>query len=250
MKKDRVDHLLVERGLAKNGASARAMIMAGLIYSGEKRIDKAGVPISIEIPLEVRGKACPFVSRGGLKLQPVLDKFSVGVEGLVCADIGASTGGFTDCLLKAEARRVFAVDVGHGQLDATLLRDPRVVSMEKVNARYLDEDFFPELIDLVVIDVSFISLKLILPAVKRSAPSARVLAMVKPQFEAGRKQVGKGGVVRDPVIREETVNSVRDFASELGYNCIDRAESTVKGPKGNIETFLYLIPDGMGALKP
>jgi len=244
VKKERADHLLVERGLAESGSKARALIMAGVVYSGETRVEKAGIKIPVDSPLKVKQKACPFVSRGGLKLNPVLDKTAINVEGMICADIGASTGGFTDCLLQRGASKIYAVDVGRGQLHVKRANDPKVVVRDKVNARYLDSDFFQDPIDLVVVDVSFISLKLILPAISESAPKAEILAMVKPQFEAGRERVGKGGVIRDNDVREETVQGVADFAANLGYDCIGMIENSIKGPKGNIETFLYLRPSG------
>ncbi len=242
MKKCRADLLLVERGLTPTRTKAQAVIMAGLVYSGKRRIDKAGQTLSDDAPLKVVGKACPFVSRGGLKLQAALDGFGLPVEGEVCADIGSSTGGFTDCLLQRGARRVFAVDVGHGQFDSGLKSNPRVVLREKINARNLQEDFFGEAIGLVAIDVSFISLKLILPAIIRSAPRATVLAMVKPQFEAGRERIERGGVIRDPLLRKKIVGEIRAFAEEVGYNCLGTVESPVKCPKGNVETFLHLRP--------
>ncbi|MGC8762547.1 MAG: TlyA family RNA methyltransferase [Acidobacteriota bacterium] len=241
---ERADLLLVLKGLAPSREKAQALILAGQVFSGERRIEKAGQKVDEGAPLEVRGRACPYVSRGGLKLEGALDALSLPVEGLVCADIGASTGGFTDCLLARGARRVYAVDVGKGQLHERLRQDPRVVSREGVNARYLPEDFFPEPVDLVVIDASFISLRLLLPAIRRSAPSAAVLALVKPQFEAGRRAVGKGGVVRDDAVRWGTVRAVVEAAEALGYTARAAMESPVKGPKGNAEIFLHLIAGG------
>ncbi len=240
--KERADKLLVVRGLAPTRQKAQAVIMAGQAYSGQVRVEKPGQLLPTDAPLEVRGKACPFVSRGGLKLDGALSRLGTSVEGLVCADIGASTGGFTDCLLQRGAARVYAVDVGHGQLDFTLRTDPRVVALEGVNARYLEEGFFPQAVDLVVVDASFISLRLLLPAISRSAPEAPVLALVKPQFEAGRRNVGKGGVVRDQSVRDDAVKSVCQYAADLGYTHHATIESPVKGPKGNVEYFVDLRP--------
>ncbi len=240
--KVRADRLCVTRGLTETRERARALIMAGAIYSGEVRIDKAGQLLNEEAPLTRRSNPCPYVSRGGLKLEAALRHFSPPVEGAVCADIGASTGGFTDCLLRWGAARIYAVDVGHGQLHYSLRNDPRVVVREGVNARYLPEGFFPEPIRLVVVDASFISLRLLLPAVLRSAPHAEILALVKPQFEAGRGSVGKGGVVRDPEIRARAVQSICAAAEELGYTAVGSLESPVKGPKGNVEFFVFLRP--------
>lgn len=237
---ERADLLLVRKGLAPSREKAQALILAGVVYAGERRIEKAGQKVDEGTPLEIRGPACPYVSRGGLKLEAALDALSLPVEGLVCADVGASTGGFTHCLLLRGARRVYAVDVGKGQLHESLRRDRRVFSREGVNARYLPEDFFPEPVDLVVVDASFISLRLLLPAVRRAAPSAAVLALVKPQFEAGRRAVGKGGVVRDDAVRWGAVQSVVEAAQALGYTVRAVVESPVKGPKGNVEIFLFL----------
>ena len=238
--KQRADKLLLERGLALSREKAQALIMAGAVYSGERRIEKSGQLLSEDALLELRGKACPYVSRGGLKLEAALKFFEPPLEGCVCADVGASTGGFTDCLLKHGAAKVYAIDVGHGQLDVSLAGDPRVVSREGVNARYLESGFFPEAIDLAVLDASFISLKLSLPALKRAAPGAALIALVKPQFEAGRIEVGKGGVVRDSAVRERTVEAVCNAARELGYTLRGKLESPLKGPKGNVEYFVYL----------
>lgn len=240
--KVRVDKLVVERGLAPTREKAQALIMAGAIYSGERRIEKSGQLLAEDAPLALRGKACPYVSRGGLKLEAALRAFEPPVAGLICADVGASTGGFTDCLLKHGAAKVYALDVGHGQLDSLLASDPRVVAREGVNARFLGADFFPEPVSLAVVDASFISLRLLLPALKRSIPHAAILALVKPQFEVGRKDVGKGGVVRDALIRERAVEAVCVAAKELGYTLRGTLESPVKGPKGNVEYFVYLTP--------
>ena len=240
--KIRADRLLVQSGLAPTREKAQALILAGLVFRGEQRVEKPGHLLAEESTLTVRGKACPFVSRGGLKLQAALGAFRPPVEGAVCADIGASTGGFTDCLLQSGAAKVYAVDVGRGQLDSSLRSDSRVVCLEGVNARYLDSGFFPEPIALVTLDASFISLRLLLPAVLASAPEAEVIALVKPQFEAGRRSVGKGGVVRDGGARERAVREVCECAAALGYTLLGTAESPVRGPKGNVEFLIHLRP--------
>lgn len=242
----RADLLLVRLGLAPTREKAQAMLMAGIVYLGSRRVDKPGQKLPEDSILEIRGRTCPYVSRGGLKMEGALDGLALDVHGLVCADLGASTGGFTDCLLHRGAVRVYAVDVGRGQLHESLRGDPRVRVFEGVNARNLPQDFFPEAVDLVVVDASFISLRLLLPSILASAPSARILALVKPQFEAGRREVGKGGVVRDPAIRARAVAGVVEHAAGLGYTLLATVESTVKGPKGNVETFVLLLPPREG----
>jgi 23S rRNA (cytidine1920-2'-O)/16S rRNA (cytidine1409-2'-O)-methyltransferase len=241
--KVRADKLLVEHGLAPSREKAQALILAGLVYLGEIRVEKAGQLLDQDAEASVRGKVCPYVSRGGLKLESALKAFAPDVAGAVCADIGASTGGFTDCLIQHGASKVFAVDVGHGQLDASLRNDPRVVCLEGVNARNLSQGFFPDPIDLVTLDASFISLKLLLPAVRDSAPQAAVVALVKPQFEAGRLEVARGrGVIRDPEVQARAVREVCDAAATLGYNHLGTLESPLRGPKGNAEYLIYLVP--------
>lgn len=239
----RLDQRLVELGLAESRAKAQALIMAGsVLVDGEVR-DKAGtrVPVEAEIVLKERLR---YVSRGGLKLEAALDGFGVSPAGRVCLDVGASTGGFSDCLLQREAAKVYAVDVGRGLLDPRARQDPRVVLIEEMNARYLSAAQVPEPVSLAVIDVSFISLTLILPAVVLLlAPGAEVLALVKPQFEAGREAVGKGGVVRDEAVRRACVDKVARAACELGLTEGGRMPSPVKGPKGNQEFFLHLRRD-------
>lgn len=242
--KKRADRLVLEQGLAPTREKAQALILAGVVYRGEVRVDKAGHLLHEDTVLSLRGRACPYVSRGGLKLEAALEAFAPPVRGAVCADVGASTGGFTDCLLQHGASRVYALDVGHGQLDAGLRGDPRVVCMEGVNARHLEAGFFPEPISLVTVDASFISLKLLLPAISAAAPRADLIALVKPQFEAGRRDVGKGGVVRDPAVRERTVREVCEAAAGLGYTQGGVLESPLKGPKGNVEILIHLTPKG------
>ena len=242
--RQRADKALVELGLAPTREKAQALILAGLVYIAEVRVDKPGQLLPEDAVPTVRGKACPYVSRGGLKLEAALKAFRPDVTGAVCADIGASTGGFTDCLLQHGASRVYAIDVGHGQLDATLRSDPRVVCLEGVNARHFAADFFPEAISLVTVDASFISLKLLLPSIRASAPAARIIALVKPQFEVGRKEASRGrGVVRDPAARDRAVAEVCASAAALGYTHLGTVESPARGPKGNVEFLVYLRPE-------
>ncbi|NPA49374.1 MAG: TlyA family RNA methyltransferase [Thermodesulfobacteria bacterium] len=241
MKKERIDKLLVERGLAESREKAQALLMAGEVFVDGRRVEKAGTKVPLEAQIEVRGRGLPFVSRGGLKLSHALKEFGVDVSGLICADLGASTGGFTDCLLQAGARRVYAIDVGKGQLHQKLREDPRVVVMEGVNARYLGPEDLPEPVDLVTIDVSFISLTKILPAAKNILkPGGYVIALIKPQFEVGPRQVGKGGVVRDPGLHEEVKQKIRDFAQKEGFEVLGLCESPILGPAGNKEFFIFL----------
>ena len=241
MTKERVDKLLVERGLADTRERAQRLVMAGLVFSGDVVVDKPGTRLAIDTPLDVRGEAHPFVSRGGAKLDATLAALAFDVRDLVAIDVGASTGGFTDCLLRRGASRVYAVDVGERLLDDRLLRDPRVVSLEKVNFRHAAGDLLPEKVTLAVVDVSFISLRHILPVLPRFlAPGAEALPLVKPQFEVGKGRVGKGGVVRDDALRREAVDGIAAFARETGYEVLGEAESRVPGPKGNREVFLHL----------
>ncbi len=242
--KVRADQLVLDLGMAPTREKARALILSGVIFLGEQRVDKPGTRLPAGSALEIRGAVSPFVSRGGLKLEGALDGFKLDVAGLSCLDVGASTGGFTHCLLLRGAARVIAVDVGYGQLHQKLREDPRVTVMERVNARYLEKENLPYAPDLVTVDASFISLRLILPAVLRAAPGARVIALVKPQFEAGRGKVGKGGVVRDEEVRRRLVSEVADFAVSLGYTEAGMVPSPIKGPKGNREFFLFLEPSG------
>ncbi len=235
--KSRLDQALVARGLAESRARAQALIMAGLVYSGETRLDKPGSQIADDAALEVRGRDHPWVSRGGVKLAHALDAFAIDPAGLVCLDIGASTGGFTDVLLSRGARKVYAVDVGRGQLAWKLRQDARVVTLEAVNARYLTADEVPEPPDLIVCDASFIGLETVLPAaLALAAPGAILVALVKPQFEAGRAQVGKGGVVRDPAVHEAVVSRIREWlAGQSGWTVVGTDESPITGPDGNRE---------------
>ena len=236
-KKERVDTLLVERGLAESRSKAQALIMAGVVFSGEMRIEKAGQTLGIDKGLEVRGQPHPWVSRGGIKLERGLEEFHIDPRGWTCLDVGASTGGFTDVLLNRGARRVYAVDVGYGQLAWKLRRDERVEVMEKTNARYLTGDLIKEPIDFVVCDASFIGLEKILPApLSLTAAEAYLLALIKPQFEVGKERVGKGGVVRDPRLHKEVKERIGHWVDGLpSWQVIGIAESPIKGPEGNIE---------------
>lgn len=241
MARQRADVLLVERGLAPSRERARALVMAGKVFSGEKRIDKAGDLVLPEAPLEVRGDDIPYVSRGGVKLAGALDALGVDPRGRVVADFGASTGGFTDCVLQRGATRVYAIDVGRGQLHEKLRQDARVISMERTNARELGEASLPEAIALVVIDASFIGLAKLLPAaIAVLRGPGEIVAMVKPQFEVGPKALKKG-VVRDPAAREAAIEKVAEDARALGLAVRGRADSVLPGPDGNVEAFLHLV---------
>jgi 23S rRNA (cytidine1920-2'-O)/16S rRNA (cytidine1409-2'-O)-methyltransferase len=236
--KQRLDVLMFERGLAPSREKARAMIMAGEVLVDGAMVDKPGTPTKLESDITVKSKP-RFVSRGGDKLAAALDAFTVPVQGAVCADVGASTGGFTDALLQYGAAKVYAIDVGYGLLDARLRNDPRVVLMEKTNARYVET--LPEPITLAVVDASFISLRLLLPVVKGwLAPQADVIPLIKPQFEAGRDDVGKGGVVRDPKVHTRVIEEVLTFAQNLGFTQRGLIQSPLKGPAGNIEFLAWL----------
>ncbi len=239
--KRRLDQLLVERGLAESRARAQALVLAGLVWSAEKRLDKPGLALAADTPLELRGRAHPWVSRGGVKLDHALDHFAIDASGAVALDIGASTGGFTDVLLARGARRVYAVDVGHGQLAWKLRQDERVVVLERCNARHLTRAEIPEPPDLVVCDASFISLTVVLPAaLALAAPEARLVALIKPQFEVGKGRVGKGGVVRDPALHQEVCARIADWlAAQPGWEVVGITESPIRGPEGNIEFLVY-----------
>ncbi|MCR9073147.1 MAG: TlyA family RNA methyltransferase [Alphaproteobacteria bacterium] len=235
--KRRLDQLLVDRGLVESRTRAQALVMAGKVFSGERKMEKAGQQVAEDIALEVRGQDHPWVSRGGLKLAHALEHFRFDPSGAVAIDVGASTGGFTDVLLQGGAAKVYAVDVGHGQLAWKLRNDERVVVLEKTNARHLTTEHVPQAVDLVVCDASFISLKTVLPAALAMVkPGGRVLALIKPQFEAGRAQVGKGGVVRDPDVHAAVCDDVRTWLEGLGGWSIDGiVPSPITGPEGNIE---------------
>jgi 23S rRNA (cytidine1920-2'-O)/16S rRNA (cytidine1409-2'-O)-methyltransferase len=233
--KERLDKLLVTRGLAETRAKAQSLILAGQVFSGQQRLDKAGQSVPIDVDLTIREPA-PFVSRGGLKLAAALDHFGVEVIGKTCLDIGASTGGFTDCLLQRGAARIVAVDVGRGQLDWKLRQDSRVELREGVNARYLSPDDFTDRFDIVTADVSFISLTKILPVVPPLlGEHAVVITLIKPQFEVGREEVGKGGIVRDEAAQRRVVEEITSFAAGLGMRAIGVIDSPILGADGNRE---------------
>ena len=237
--KVRLDRLLVDRGIAATREKARALIMSGLVVVEEERVDKAGTLIRHDAGIRVKGGANPYVSRGGLKLEGALQSFDIDVSGAVALDIGASTGGFTDCLLQGGARRVYAIDVGYGQIDWKLRTDTRVTLFEKTNIRYFSGERIDEEAGLAVIDVSFISLKLVLPvAVRLTGEKAVILALIKPQFEAGRDEVGKG-VIRDSRIHRKVVEEIVAFSGQLGLEVVGTCESPITGPAGNREFFLY-----------
>ncbi|NQW10991.1 MAG: TlyA family RNA methyltransferase [Alphaproteobacteria bacterium] len=235
--KCRLDQLLVDRGLVESRSRAQALVMAGKVFSGERKLEKAGQQIAEDAVLEVRGQDHPWVSRGGLKLAHALAEFAIDPAGVVAIDVGASTGGFTDVLLQGGAARVYAVDVGHGQLAWKLRSDPRVVVLEKTNARYLTAEQVPEPAGMVVCDASFISLKTVLPAALGLAKSGgRLVALIKPQFEAGREHVGKGGVVRDPTVHEAVCEAIRAWIDALPDWRVDGVtRSPITGPEGNVE---------------
>ncbi|CAM3683996.1 TlyA family RNA methyltransferase [Corallococcus sp. ZKHCc1 1396] len=239
LKKERLDVLVVERGLAESRTKAQALILAGQVVVGDQRVDKPGAQVLVESDLRLKGEVLPYVSRGGLKLKGAMDRFGLDVTGRVGADIGASTGGFTDCLLQHGAVRVHAIDVGYGQLHEKLRKDPRVRSRERVNARYLTEEDLPEKVGVVVIDVSFISLTQVLPSVLTYlSPGGLLVALVKPQFEVGPDRVGKGGVVRDPLARQDAIDTVTAFVRAQGLTVRGLIDSPVPGPAGNVEALL------------
>ncbi|QWV95015.1 TlyA family RNA methyltransferase [Geomonas oryzisoli] len=249
MAKERLDKLVMERGLAPSRERAKALIMAGQVVVDDHLADKAGLMVPLEAEIRLKGEPLPYVSRGGLKLAKGLDHFAIQVEGLCAVDVGASTGGFTDCLLQRGARRVYAVDVGYGQLAWKLREDPRVVNLEKTNIRHLES--LPEAPDLAVIDASFISLDKVLPPTLRLIrEDATIVALIKPQFEVGRGQVGKGGVVRDEKKHLEVVENVTELAKGLGLLVLDVCESPILGPKGNKEFLIHLQKHPGGTSQP
>ena len=242
--KERLDVLLVKRNLAASREKAKAIIMSGNVYVDNQKEDKPGTTFPEESKIEVRGHTLPYVSRGGLKLEKAMKEFQVSVEGKVCTDVGSSTGGFTDCMLQNGAVKVFAIDVGHGQLDWKLRQDERVVCMEKTNIRYVTPDDIEDRIEFASIDVSFISLTKVLPPVKELlTDDGEIVCLIKPQFEAGREKVGKKGVVRDQKVHVEVVEMIVDFARQIGFKTLDLSYSPIKGPEGNIEYLLYITKD-------
>jgi 23S rRNA (cytidine1920-2'-O)/16S rRNA (cytidine1409-2'-O)-methyltransferase len=237
--KQRLDVLVVDRGLAESRARAQALILAGQVIVGDQRVDKPGARVPEDAEVRLKGEALPYVSRGGLKLKAAIDHFALDVRGRTCADIGASTGGFTDCLLQEGAARVYAIDVGYGQLHEKLRGDPRVVLRERVNARYLRDEELPEKVGVLAVDVSFISLRQVLPALlPKLEPGGVLVALVKPQFEVGRERVAKGGVVRDVEARAEAIRGIERFVAEAGLRVLGVIDSPVPGPAGNVEALL------------
>lgn len=240
-KKQRLDVLLVEKGLAPSREKAKAIIMAGIVYVDGNKEDKAGTTFPENAVIEVKGKTLPYVSRGGLKLEKAMQKFPITLSGKVCMDVGSSTGGFTDCMLQNGATKVYAIDVGHGQLAWKLRNDERVVCMEKTNIRYVVPEDIDELAAFSSIDVSFISLtKVLLPVKNLLTEDGQVVCLIKPQFEAGREKVGKKGVVRDRAVHEEVIRMVMDYAASIDFYPLALDFSPVKGPEGNIEYLLFL----------
>ena len=239
MVKARADQLLVDRGLAESRAKAQALILAGLVFSGQRRIEKAGQALVQDVPLEVRGKEHPWVSRGGVKLAHALDHLGWDVTGVIALDVGSSTGGFTDVLLQRGAAKVFAVDVGTNQLAWKLRQDPRVVVHEQTNARYLTPEIVTEPVDILVCDASFISLAKVLDrAIDLGRPGARLVALVKPQFEAERGEIGKGGVVKDPAVHERVCAAAAEWVRSRGWTVEGVIPSPITGPEGNVEFLL------------
>ena len=239
--KTRLDVLLVERGLQESRQRAQSTIMSGLVFVQGQRVDKPGTAVPNDAEIEVRGNVLPYVSRGGLKLEKAMNSFPIELEGAVCGDIGASTGGFTDCMLQNGAAKVYAVDVGYGQLAWKLRSDQRVICLERTNARYLTREQIPDELDFASVDVSFISLKLILPALcGLLRDGGHVVCLVKPQFEAGREKVGKKGVVRDPTVHLEVLEHFLENAREAGFSVLGMTYSPIRGPEGNIEYLGYL----------
>ena len=243
--------LLTEQGHAESRAKAQALIMSGLVYVDGQKVDKPGFAVETTQLIEVRGTACPYVSRGGLKLEKALRDFGVDPNGYVCSDSGASTGGFTDCLLQQGAKKVFAIDVGYGQLAWKIRNDPRVVCMERTNIRNVTPSDLGEPLDLSVVDVSFISLKLVLPVIySLLKPTGEVLCLIKPQFEAGKEKVGKKGVVRDPAVHLEVLEKFLAVVKEIGFTVKNLTFSPVKGPEGNIEFLGYLSKTCSNTFEP
>lgn len=241
MKKIRLDQLVFDLGYTDSRERAKTTIMSGHVFVNGQRADKPGTPVAPDARVEVRGEALPFVSRGGFKLDKALRVFPIDPAGKLCIDCGASTGGFTDVLLQHGAQKVYAVDVGYGQLAWKLRNDGRVVSLERTNLRYVTKEQIPEELDLAVMDVSFISVRLVLPAVKALLrPEADIVCLIKPQFEAGREEVGKKGVVRDSAVHEEVIRSVLAFAPTIGLSVMGLDFSPIKGPEGNIEYICHM----------
>lgn len=244
-KKTRLDVLLTERGLLDSRQKAQTTIMAGIVFVNGQRVDKPGTQVLNDAEIEVRGHVLPYVSRGGLKLEKAMKSFPLTLQDKICADIGASTGGFTDCMLQNGAKKVYAVDVGYGQLDWKLRNDERVVCLERTNARYITHEEIPDTLDFASIDVSFISLKLIFPALYQLlGENGEIACLIKPQFEAGKEKVGKKGVVRDPKVHLEVLENFLEHAKENNFTVVDVTYSPIRGPEGNIEYLGYLRKNG------
>ena len=239
--KERLDVLLVKRGLAPSREKAKTMIMEGNVFVNNNREDKAGSTFAEDAPIEIHGNTLKYVSRGGLKLEKAMTHFSISLDGMVCMDIGASTGGFTDCMLQNGAKKVYSVDVGYGQFAWKLRQDPRVVCMEKTNIRYVTPEDIDDVLDFASVDVSFISLTKVLPAAYALLKDGgQMVCLIKPQFEAGREQVGKKGVVRDKAVHLEVVERILAYASGIGFQILNLEFSPIKGPEGNIEYLVHL----------
>lgn len=248
--KERLDVLLVNRGLAPSREKAKAMIMSGNVFVDNEREDKAGSTFPAECHIEIKGNTLKYVSRGGLKLEKAMESFGVVTENKICMDIGASTGGFTDCMLQNGAKKVYAVDVGYGQFAWKLRQDPRVVCMEKTNIRYVSPADIQDKLEFASVDVSFISLTKVLgPAKELLADGGEMVCLIKPQFEAGREKVGKKGVVRDKGVHEEVIEKVISYAREIGFSILNLDFSPIKGPEGNIEYLVYIKKDGEGRME-
>ena len=247
-KKTRLDVAVFEQGYAESREKAKAIIMAGLVYVNNQKADKAGFELKEGDVLEVRGKALKYVSRGGLKLEKAMQEFPITLDGKICMDVGASTGGFTDCMLQNGAVKVYAVDVGYGQFAWKLRQDERVICMEKTNIRYVKPEDIADRLDFASVDVSFISLTKVLgPARELLNDNGEMVCLIKPQFEAGREKVGKKGVVRDKAVHEEVINKVIDFAVEIGFHILNLEYSPIKGPEGNIEYLVYIRKEAEGS---
>lgn len=250
MEKERLDCALVSRGFAESREKAKAIIMSGIVYVNNQKCDKAGDTVKPDDNIEVRGETLKYVSRGGLKLEKAMKSFAISLADCVCADIGASTGGFTDCMLQNGAKKVYSIDVGYGQLAWKLRTDERVVNLERTNFRYVTREQVPDELDFASVDVSFISLSLIIPVMRTLLrEGGRAVCLIKPQFEAGRENVGKKGVVRDPKVHQTVVESIVDFAVNNGFDVLGLDYSPIKGPEGNIEYLMYIRKSEQGELQ-
>jgi len=245
VRKERIDKLLMEKGIVQSRERARSFIMAGKVMVEGRTVDKPGTKVEVEAQLQVRGKDQPYVSRGGLKLEGALNVFGMDTQGVVVMDVGASTGGFTDCVLQKGAKKVYAVDVGYGKLAWKLQKDPRVINLERRNIRYLKKEEIPEEVDLILIDTSFISIEKFLPHLLKFLKRGGILvSLIKPQFEVGKGEVGKGGVVRDSALHQKVIDRISEFSRNLGLSILGVVESPLLGPKGNKEFFICLRNNG------